>query len=69
VCGEAADLLDPDDAAAWRDALRALRDRPELRAARAASGLERAATLTWVRTARGLLEVYRAAARRPSARI
>jgi len=69
VCGEAADLLDPDDAAAWRDALCALRDRPELRAARVASGLERAATLTWARTARGLLEVYRAAARRPSVRI
>ena len=69
VCGEAADLLDPDDAAAWRDALRALRDRPGLRAARVASGLERAATLTWSRTARGLLEVYRAATRRPSVRI
>jgi len=69
VCGEAAELLDPDDPVAWRNALLALAAGPERRARRIAAGLERAATLTWPRTARGLLELYRAAARRPSARI
>lgn len=63
VCAGAAVLLSPDDAAAWRDAaLRLLAD-GEHRRALISAGLARAGELTWERTARGLVEVYRAAMR------
>ncbi len=66
VCGAAAILLDPDDPGAWRDAVTKLAGSPARRAELAAAGLERARAFTWERTARGMLELYRAATRSES---
>ena len=63
VCGDAARLLDPDDAAAWRAAMLALLDQPARRNALLEAGLARARTFTWERTARELAEVYRSLVR------
>lgn len=68
VCGGAAVLLAPDDAAAWRDAALRLQTDGGQRRGLVAAGLARAAALGWERTASGLLEVYRAAIRRFSNR-
>lgn len=68
VCGGAAVLLDPDQPAAWLRAVLDLIARPGRRAELIAAGLSRAAEFTWARTARGLLELYRAATRLPSSR-
>ncbi len=68
VCGDAAILLDPDDPAAWRDALLGLCASPGRRAELRAAGLARAATFTWRRTAERLIALYREATRAPSAR-
>jgi glycosyltransferase involved in cell wall biosynthesis len=59
VCGDAALLLNPDDAAAWLGALRALQANPAQRSALAAAGLARARGFTWERSARALLGLYR----------
>jgi glycosyltransferase involved in cell wall biosynthesis len=63
VCGDAAQLLDPDDPGAWRAAMLALLDEPSRRNALLEAGLARARTFTWERTARELAGVYRAVAR------
>ena len=63
VCGGAAILLDPDDLASWRAAITGLAADPSRRAGLAAAGVERARDFTWERTARGMLELYRAAIR------
>jgi glycosyltransferase involved in cell wall biosynthesis len=68
VCSEAALLLDPDDPAAWRQALLALQREPERRAALSRAGPERARGFTWEHTARGLASVYLAATRAESSR-
>jgi glycosyltransferase involved in cell wall biosynthesis len=68
VCGDAAELLDPDNPAAWRETAVALLHQPERRAALARAGLARASTFTWARTARELAEVYRALTRSAKAR-
>jgi glycosyltransferase involved in cell wall biosynthesis len=58
VLGESGLLLDPDDRAAWTDAIvRVLNDEP-LRADLRARGMARAATFTWARTARMTCDVY-----------
>jgi glycosyltransferase involved in cell wall biosynthesis len=63
VGGDAATYLPPDDPAAWAAAITAAAERgPAGRAERAAAGRARAATFTWERTARGLLDAYRDAA-------
>ncbi len=63
VLGGAGLLLDPHDAAAWRDAIIRIVNDDELRSDLRARGLARAATFTWDRTARLTLDVYREAAR------
>jgi glycosyltransferase involved in cell wall biosynthesis len=63
VCGDAAQLLDPDDPGAWRAAMLALLDEPSRRNALLEAGLARARTFTWERAARELAGVYRAVAR------
>jgi glycosyltransferase involved in cell wall biosynthesis len=68
VCGDAAVLLDPDEPAAWRDALLTLLHHPARRAALTGAGLERARTFTWERTARELTAIYLSLTRRESAR-
>ncbi len=68
VCAGAAVLLSPDDAAAWCQAAVRLSASGEHRRALVAAGLARAAELTWERTARGLVAVYRAAIRAFSSR-
>jgi glycosyltransferase involved in cell wall biosynthesis len=68
VAGEAALLLPPDDAAAWREAvLRLLRD-DSLRRDLVDKGRERAARYTWDDCARRTLAVYRRVLEKPSAR-
>jgi glycosyltransferase involved in cell wall biosynthesis len=63
VGGDAATYLPPGDPSAWAAAISAAAERgPAERAARAAAGRARAATFTWERTARGLLDAYRDAA-------
>jgi glycosyltransferase involved in cell wall biosynthesis len=59
VCGDAALSFDRDDAAALRAQLDRLLGDPTLRAALAEAGRRRAATYTWERAARGLLDVLR----------
>jgi glycosyltransferase involved in cell wall biosynthesis len=63
VCAGAAVLLSPDEPAAWRDAALRLQEDGEHRRRVIAAGLARAGELSWERTARGLVEVYRAAIR------
>jgi len=64
VLGDAGILVEPTDAAAWHDALRAIIDDPVRRAALAAAGLERARGFSWARTAQATYEVYARAAGR-----
>jgi glycosyltransferase involved in cell wall biosynthesis len=65
VAGDAGLLFDPEDQRAVTDAVgRLLRD-DELARALAERGVERAAQLTWERTARATLDSYRKAARAP----
>jgi glycosyltransferase involved in cell wall biosynthesis len=59
VAGEAARLVDPEDAAALSEAIRQVLGDAALRAAMRARGLERARRFTWQRTARETLAVYR----------
>ena len=59
VVGDAALLLDPRDASAWRDALARLVTDESLREDLRERGRARAAAFTWERTARLTLEVYR----------
>jgi glycosyltransferase involved in cell wall biosynthesis len=71
VCGEAALLLDADDAGAWLAAVRMLQADPARRSALADAGLAQARSFTWERSARALIGLYREAAamhprRRPS---
>lgn len=59
VCGDAAELLDPDDPAAWRDALLALQNSAEKRHRLRTAGLARAALFTWEKCAREMIAIYR----------
>jgi glycosyltransferase involved in cell wall biosynthesis len=59
VCGDAALSFDRDDPAALRAQLDRLLGDPALRAALAEAGRHRAATYTWERAARGLLDAVR----------
>ena len=61
VTAGAAELVDPDDDDAWIAAAQRLVEEGELRRSRIAAGRARAAELTWDRTARETLAVYRAA--------
>jgi glycosyltransferase involved in cell wall biosynthesis len=63
VLGGAGLLLDPNDTAAWRDAIVRTVNDAALRGDLRARGLARAATFTWQRTARLTLDVYREVAR------
>jgi glycosyltransferase involved in cell wall biosynthesis len=63
VLGGAGLLLDPNDRAAWRDAIIRVVNDEALRADLRARGLARAATFTWQRTARLTLDAYREAVR------
>jgi glycosyltransferase involved in cell wall biosynthesis len=68
VLGDAGILLDPDDEAAWAEAIaRVVGDQWERGRMRAA-GLARAKAFTWARTAQLTLDVYRRAAWRRHAR-
>jgi alpha-1,3-rhamnosyl/mannosyltransferase len=59
VAGEAAILVEPEDADAAAEALLEVTADGSARAARIAAGLARAARFTWEETARGTLAVYR----------
>lgn len=61
VTGDAAVLIDPEDAIALGDAIDALLDDPVRRAALARAGMARAAPFTWERTARQTADAYRRA--------
>ena len=62
VGGDAATFLPAGDAAAWGRAIsEAAAEGDAERAVRARAGRERAASFTWERTARGLVEAYREA--------
>lgn len=63
LAGDAGILLDPDDTAAWTDAVVRVQD-AELRRELATRGAERAARFTWTRTARATMDVYLKAAQR-----
>jgi glycosyltransferase involved in cell wall biosynthesis len=64
VVGDAAMLLDVDDAGGWRDAIRRVVAEPSHAAALGARGPARAAQFTWARTALGTVASYRRAAGR-----
>jgi glycosyltransferase involved in cell wall biosynthesis len=64
VAGGAAELLDPQEPAAWRDAMASLAADPARRADLAERGRRQAAGLTIERTARATVEVYDEALRR-----
>lgn len=68
TAGEAALLVDPDDAEATAEALGAALTDDGLRAALATRGAERAAAFSWAATARATLEAYREAADLASSR-
>ena len=59
VLGETGILLDPDDTAAWADAIVAVMTVPAQQARMRAAGVARASEFTWARTARITLDVYR----------
>jgi len=59
VAGDAALVLEPRDAAAWADALRALLAAPELQASMRARGLAHAGRFSWAAAALSTLQVYR----------
>ena len=61
VTGDAALLVDPQDAPALADAIDGLLDDPARRAALARAGLARAAPFTWDRTAHQTADAYRRA--------
>ncbi len=61
VVGDGGLLVDPDDAAVWASTLRAVLDDDVLRADLAARGRARAASFTWDRAGRALLDGYRRA--------
>jgi glycosyltransferase involved in cell wall biosynthesis len=61
VTAGAAELVDPDDDEAWLAATQRLVEDGEVRRIRIAAGQTRAAELSWDRTARETLAVYRAA--------
>lgn len=58
VVGEVGMQIDPDDPAAWAEAMRRAHGDPAWRAAQGAAGLARAAAFTWERAARIALSVY-----------
>ncbi|MBZ5587291.1 MAG: glycosyltransferase family 4 protein [Acidobacteriia bacterium] len=66
VCGDAAMLLDPDDRAAWRDAITTLATDAHRVDILRKAGLARARSFTWERTAGSMLDLYRRAVRRES---
>ena len=57
VCGGAVLYADPNESAAWVEAVRHLLDDPEAHAQWAARGIERAAEFTWAKSASKLLKV------------
>jgi glycosyltransferase involved in cell wall biosynthesis len=59
VVGDAGLLLDPHDTPAWADAIVQIVCDEHLRARLRASGVARAAQVTWRRTAQLTLDVYR----------
>lgn len=59
LVGDAGLLLPTDDVPAWIDALRTLMQRPDVAARLSASGIRQAATFTWERTARRMIDVLR----------
>jgi len=59
VAGDAALLVDPDDTAALSDAIASLLSDAALRERLRSSGLQRAATFSWNRTAAETIRVYR----------
>jgi glycosyltransferase involved in cell wall biosynthesis len=61
VTGDAALLVDPQDAPALADAIDAVLDDPARRVALARAGLARAAPFTWNRTAQQTADAYRRA--------
>jgi glycosyltransferase involved in cell wall biosynthesis len=65
VCGEAAALVDPDDAEGLAAELVRLLGSTQERQRRAALGRQQAAHFTWARAAREVLEVYRTLLERP----
>ena len=62
VAGDAALLVDPRDQDRWAEAIARVCARPALRAQLRAKGLERAATFSWDRCARSVLEALQEAA-------
>lgn len=59
VLGDAGILLNPDEPAAWADAIVSVMTDGAQQARMRAAGVARAAEFTWARTARMTLEVYR----------
>ena len=59
VCGDAAQMVDPQDEEAWTDAMIELLEDPAKREKLRRRGLARAAQFTWQRTAEQTLAVYR----------
>jgi glycosyltransferase involved in cell wall biosynthesis len=59
VVGDAGMLIDPDDTAAWTDAIVKVVNDEHLRDQLRTRGLARASTFTWEQTARATLAVYR----------
>lgn len=65
VVGDAGVLVSPDRGGqAWANAVRRLREHPEELSRLRAAGIERAARMTWDRTAEGLMGLYRETAMR-----
>jgi glycosyltransferase involved in cell wall biosynthesis len=58
VLGQAGVLVDPTDAGAWIESVRAIIEDRARRSALQAAGQARAATFTWARTAQATYEVY-----------
>lgn len=63
VVGDAGLLIDPDDTAAWTEAIVRVLNDDAFRHRLSAAGLARARAFTWERTARTTLDVYRKVAR------
>jgi glycosyltransferase involved in cell wall biosynthesis len=62
VCGDAAFYADPNDAAAWEAAILRILESTEVRAERAALGIQQAARFTWKASAERLLDLVRSVA-------
>jgi len=58
LTGDAAILLDPDDAPGWTEAVIRVTQDEEFRRELCARGRARAALFTWARTARATMDVY-----------